>query len=102
MHPIVNILSHNICTTHVVHHLFHEIPHYHAVEATKHIREYLEPKGLYNYDPTPVMRALWRVCRRCHYVDSVTDGVQYYQSLEDIPRTKGNSNESQTTTKKEQ
>lgn len=81
----VDELSHHISSTHVVHHLFHEIPHYHAPEATKAIREYLEPKGMYNYDPTPVFKALWKLCHRCHYVSSITDGIQYYQSLEDVP-----------------
>lgn len=85
MYGWVNWCSHNISSTHIVHHLFHEIPHYHAVEATEAVRAYLEPKGLYNYDPTPVLKALWRVCHRCHFVDSYTEGVQYYKSLEDVP-----------------
>lgn len=83
----VNFASHNIVTTHTVHHLFHEIPHYHAVEATAHVRAYLEPKGLYNFDPTPVMTALWRLCANCHFVDSLTDGVQYYRKFQDVPLT---------------
>jgi omega-6 fatty acid desaturase / acyl-lipid omega-6 desaturase (Delta-12 desaturase) len=83
----MNFCSHNIVTTHVVHHLFHEIPHYNAVEATKAIREFLEPKGLYNYDPTDASDALWKVCSYCHFVDSLTDGVQYYRKFQDVPLT---------------
>ena len=84
----INYASHNIATTHVVHHCFHTIPHYNALEATKAIREFLEPKGLYNYDPTPVEDALYKIAERCHFVDSMTDGVQYYQSLCDVPLSK--------------
>ncbi|CAB9496723.1 Delta(12) acyl-lipid conjugase (11E,13E-forming) [Seminavis robusta] len=87
MYGWVNYGSHNICTTHVVHHCFHTIPHYRALEATKAIRDFLEPKGLYNYDPTPVEHACFKIAKRCHFVDSHTDGVQYYQSLMDVPKS---------------
>ncbi|CAB9501727.1 Delta(12) acyl-lipid conjugase (11E,13E-forming) [Seminavis robusta] len=88
LHPPMGVsLSHHIVTTHVCHHLFHEIPHYHAVEATAHIRAYLEPKGLYNYDPTPMASALWKVASTCHFVDSLTDGVQYYRNFREVPLT---------------
>lgn len=43
---------HKIGSTHVAHHLFHEMPFYRADEATAAIKAFLEPKGLYNYDPT--------------------------------------------------
>merc|ERR1712094_91638 len=43
MHP-------HIGSTHVRHHLFSNLPCYHAVEATKHLKAYLKPLGLYNYD----------------------------------------------------
>ena len=76
-----NFFSHNISSTHVLHHLFHEIPHYHAVEATHAIRAYLEPKGLYNFDPVDMDDALWKVAKSCHFVTSHTQGVQYYKSL---------------------
>lgn len=84
MGPITNFVSHNISSTHVVHHLFHQIPHYHAVEATEAIRDYLEPKGLYNFDPDDMDDALWRCAKTCHFIESNTQGVQYYQSLTDL------------------
>jgi fatty acid desaturase len=87
MYGFINYASHNICTTHVVHHCFHTIPHYHALEATKAIREFLEPKGLYNFDPTPFEDAFVKVANRCHFMDSKTDGVQYYHSLNDVPKS---------------
>ena len=80
---IFNFLHHNIGSTHVVHHLFHEIPFYNVVRATRAVRDHLEPKGLYNFDPTPWWKALWRVFRKCQYVDD-TCGIQYKKSFDDI------------------
>lgn len=84
---IFDFFHHRIGSTHVVHHLFHEMPCYHALEATIAVKAFLEPKGLYNYDPTPWYIAMCKVAKRCHYVEG-TDGIQYYKSLEDVPLTK--------------
>mmetsp|Transcript_19317 Transcript_19317/g.29765 ORF Transcript_19317/g.29765 Transcript_19317/m.29765 type:complete len:424 (+) Transcript_19317:99-1370(+) len=84
---IFDFFHHRIGSTHVAHHLFHEMPCYHAKEATAHIKAFLEPKGLYNYDPTAWWVVMWRVSKTCHYVQDNT-GIQYYKSLEDIPLTK--------------
>lgn len=81
---IFDFFHHKIGSTHVAHHLFHEMPFYRADEATAALKEYLGP--LYNYDPTPFYIAMWRVARTCHYVED-TKGIQYYKSLEDIPLT---------------
>ena len=80
---IFNFFHHHIGSTHVVHHMFHEIPFYNAKRATKAVREFLEPKGQYNFDPTPWWKALWRAFRKCQYVDDVC-GVQYKKSFDDI------------------
>ena len=84
---IFDYFHHRIGSTHVVHHLFHEMPWYNALKATHAVKAYLEPKGLYNYDPTPWPVAMWRIAKSCHYVDG-TEGIQYYKSLEDVPLTK--------------
>jgi len=84
---IFDFFHHEIGSTHVAHHLFHEIPFYNGDVATAAIKAYLEPKGLYNYDPTPWYMAMWRVAKTCHYIDDV-DGIQYYKSLEDITLSK--------------
>jgi fatty acid desaturase len=84
---IFDFFHHRIGSTHVVHHLFHELPWYHAYEATAAVKAFLEPKGLYNYDPTFVPLAMWKVARECHYVES-REGVQYYKSLDDVPKSK--------------
>lgn len=84
---IFDFFHHRIGSTHVVHHLFHEMPFYNAAKATVAVKKFLEPKGLYNYDPTPFWIAMWRIARRCHYVEDST-GIQYFKSLEDVPLTK--------------
>lgn len=84
---IFDFFHHRIGSTHVAHHLFHEMPHYNALEATHAIKAFLEPKGLYNYDPTPWYRAMWKIAKTCHYVEA-DSGIQYYKSLEDVPLTK--------------
>lgn len=84
---IFDFFHHRIGSTHVVHHLFHELPWYNAYEATDAVKAFLEPKGLYNYDPTPIPLAMWRVANECHYVEN-REGVQYFKSLRDIPKTK--------------
>jgi len=88
---IFDFFHHTIGSTHVVHHLFHEMPWYNAGVATEAVKAYLEPKGLYNHDPTPWYQAMWRVAKTCHYVESV-EGIQYYKSLEDVPRKQAQDN----------
>ena len=80
---IFDFFHHGIGSTHVAHHLFHEMPWYHAAEATAAFKAYLEPMGLYNYDPTPIGKAMWNIAHSCHFVeDSV--GVQYYRGLDQV------------------
>jgi fatty acid desaturase len=84
---IFDFFHHGIGSTHVAHHLFHEMPWYNADEATLHIKAYLEPVGLYNYDPTPWYKAMWKIAHTCHYVET-HEGTQYFKSMEDVPLTK--------------
>jgi len=82
---IFDFFHHKIGSTHVVHHLFHEMPFYRSDEATAAVKEFLGP--LYNYNPEPWYKEMWRIAKTCHYVED-TKGIQYYKSLEDIPLTK--------------
>jgi len=77
---IFDWMHHHIGSTHVCHHLFSTLPCYRAVEATAHLKAYLEPRGLYNYDPAPFPRAMWRVAKTCHFMESV-HGTQYFKAL---------------------
>ncbi|KAI3471537.1 hypothetical protein Pfo_028187 [Paulownia fortunei] len=64
---ILNNVFHNITDTHVAHHLFSTMPHYHAMEATKAIKPILG--NYYQFDGTPVFKAVWREAKECIYVE---------------------------------
>ncbi|KAG0480240.1 hypothetical protein HPP92_010836 [Vanilla planifolia] len=64
---LLNRVFHNITDTHVAHHLFSTMPHYHAMEATKAIRPVLGE--YYRMDDTPVVKAMWREASECIYVE---------------------------------
>lgn len=75
----IDWMHHHIGSTHVAHHLFSNMPCYHAVEATAALKKYLEPKGLYNYDPRGIVQAAWETAHDCHYVES-EEGVQMWKN----------------------
>ncbi|KAK1426847.1 hypothetical protein QVD17_15527 [Tagetes erecta] len=79
---IFNNIHHDI-GTHVIHHLFPQIPHYHLVEATKAAKSvlgkyYREPKksGLI---PVHLIDNLVRSIKQDHYVSDAGD-IVYYQT----------------------
>ena len=72
---VVDLAHHRIGTTHVAHHLFHKIPHYHAQRATDAVKAAYP--DLYRYDPTPVPTALWRAGRDCLTVSESSDGWRF-------------------------
>jgi omega-6 fatty acid desaturase (delta-12 desaturase) len=76
----LNAAFHNIADTHVMHHLFPSMPHYHAVEATRAIRPVLGE--YYRFDDTPIVQAAWRAAKECLYVepDSRREGVFWFGS----------------------
>lgn len=80
---IFDWFHHRIGSTHVCHHLFSKIPCYHAKKATEHLKAFLEPRGCYNYDPTPWPLAAWRVANTCHFVEGL-EGTQYFKSFEQM------------------
>ncbi|XP_057953719.1 delta(12)-acyl-lipid-desaturase-like [Malania oleifera] len=79
---ILNKVFHNITDTHVAHHLFSTMPHYHAMEATKAIRPVLGE--YYQLDRTPIYKAMWREARECVYVEQDegdhSKGVFWYKN----------------------
>lgn len=78
----LNKVFHNITDTHVAHHLFSTMPHYHAEEATKVIKPILG--DYYRLDKTPFVVAMWREAKECLYVepdeDSPKKGVFWYKN----------------------
>ncbi|KAL8199699.1 hypothetical protein R6Q57_013267 [Mikania cordata] len=78
---VLNKVFHNITDTHVTHHLFSTMPHYHAMEATKAIKPILG--DYYQFDGTPILKAMYRETKECIYVDKdedVKDGVYWYRN----------------------
>ncbi|VAI60147.1 unnamed protein product [Triticum turgidum subsp. durum] len=65
--------------SHRRHHLFSNMPHYHAMEATKAIKPILGE--YYQFDPTPVAKATWREAKECIYVEPEDrTGVFWYSN----------------------
>lgn len=78
---ILNHVFHRITDTHVTHHIFSTMPHYHAEEATKAIKPILG--DYYQCDRTPVVTALWREFKECVFVEADSrqgDGVLWYKN----------------------
>nr|GMC79412.1 delta(12)-fatty-acid desaturase FAD2-like [Ipomoea batatas] len=79
---ILNKVFHNITDTHVAHHLFSTMPHYHAMEATKAIKPILGE--YYQLDGTPVFNAMFREVKECIYVEpdegDKNKGVFWYKN----------------------
>ncbi|KAD4384222.1 hypothetical protein E3N88_24390 [Mikania micrantha] len=77
---VLNKVFHHITDTHVVHHLFSTMPHYHAEEATKAVRPLLGE--YYRVDDTPFYVAMWREAKECLYVESddKKGGVFWYKN----------------------
>ncbi|KAH6576504.1 hypothetical protein BASA60_004498 [Batrachochytrium salamandrivorans] len=72
---IFNHFHHHIGDTHVVHHLFSTLPHYHAEEATEAIKEFLGK--YYSYDSRPILEALYSNFIVCKFVEDEGDVVFY-------------------------
>lgn len=77
---LLDVVFHHITDTHVVHHLFSEMPFYHAQEATRLVREFLGPYYLCDHTPVPV--ALWRAWSACRFVDNEGDVIFFKGAAE--------------------
>ncbi|KAF9128720.1 Fatty acid oxidation complex subunit alpha [Mortierella sp. 14UC] len=66
-------MFHGIVHTHVAHHLFSQMPFYHAEEATACLKKLLGKH--YIYDDTPIVVATWRSFRECRFVEDEGDVV---------------------------
>ncbi|XP_076896806.1 sn-2 acyl-lipid omega-3 desaturase (ferredoxin), chloroplastic-like [Bidens hawaiensis] len=79
----INKIHHDI-GTHVIHHLFPQIPHYHLIEATEAAKPvlgkyYREPKKSSSPIPFHLLGELVRSLKKDHYVSDTGD-VLYYQT----------------------
>ncbi|KAG0232589.1 Fatty acid oxidation complex subunit alpha [Actinomortierella wolfii] len=70
---ILDHFFHHITDTHVAHHLFSQMPFYHAEEATRHLKKVLGE--YYVWDDTPIAKACWRSFRECRFVEDEGDVI---------------------------
>jgi len=77
----LDTIFHHITDTHVVHHLFHYLPWYHAQEATEAVKPLLG--AYYLHDPTPIWRALYHSWSRCRFVED-EGAVVYFKGAEEL------------------
>lgn len=80
--PIGPFFFHGIAETHVAHHIHSKIPHYHAWEATRALKERLGP--YYVHSSENVFRTLWKAARTCRFVDK-DESVAFYRNAHGVP-----------------
>jgi len=70
----LNHIFHHIGDTHVAHHLFSTMPHYHAVEATKALKPILQE--YYLSDDSSVLLGIWKSFYYCDDLREESTGGQ--------------------------
>eukprot|EP01108_Squamamoeba_japonica_P009524 TRINITY_DN8972_c0_g1_i1.p1 TRINITY_DN8972_c0_g1~~TRINITY_DN8972_c0_g1_i1.p1 ORF type:complete len:433 (-),score=213.24 TRINITY_DN8972_c0_g1_i1:143-1276(-) len=83
---LINNIQHNIQDSHVAHHLFSTMPHYHAIEATPHLQRKLGK--YYLRDDTNFLYALYRAFRDCIFVEDPPADVLIWRQHKDLKKTK--------------
>ena len=78
---LLDEVLHHIADTHVVHHLFHEVPFYHAVEATLAVKAKLGK--YYLSDHTPIPAAVYKAFATCKFVED-KGGVVHYKNAQEF------------------
>ncbi|CAL8468635.1 g8175 [Coccomyxa elongata] len=85
----LDIVFHHIADTHVAHHLFSTMPHYHAQEATRALIPVLGK--YYMRDERNVLRALWEDRQACRWVspdkDTPSSGVMWFRSFKNFSKS---------------
>jgi len=83
---VMNILHHHIGDTHVAHHLFSYMPHYHAEEATECLKKKLGDFYLVD-DVSPglqgICEALFKTVTHCRFVEDDGEVLWWNRSLDD-------------------
>ncbi|GAB1525616.1 hypothetical protein RhiTH_008779 [Rhizoctonia solani] len=70
-------LTHGISETHVLHHVCSKIPHYHAWEASRHLKARLARAG-YSHEGRPgTWGEVYRVWKECRFIEDEGDVVFY-------------------------
>ncbi len=77
---LLNRIHHNI-GTHVVHHIFLSIPHYHLLAANEAIKPILG--DYYRISSQPIWQGFWNAYISCHFVPDA-GGKVYYKSKKEL------------------
>jgi len=73
----LNQVFHHIGDTHVAHHLFSTMPHYHAEEATQYLKKALGK--YYKHDGSPIFKSLYQTFQHCRFVED-EGNILYWNS----------------------
>lgn len=65
---ILNTWFHHINDSHVIHHLFSQVPFYHAIELTRRYCREIFGDVYVTEASTPILKGLWKCRRECVYV----------------------------------
>ncbi|KAJ1957724.1 hypothetical protein GGI12_004943 [Dipsacomyces acuminosporus] len=84
---ILNTCLHHINDTHVAHHIFSQMPHYHAEEATRHLKKKLE--NYYYFSEQNVFVSLYESIRRCRFIED-TGSVRFFRNTSIPAKSKDN------------
>jgi omega-6 fatty acid desaturase (delta-12 desaturase) len=88
---VMNVLHHHIGDTHVAHHLFSTMPHYHAQEATEALKKKLGDHYLID-DVSPgllgIAEALWKTSEMCRFVDNEGDVLWWHRYKSEVETDK--------------
>jgi len=75
---VYNFFTHSIANSHVAHHISSRIPHYHAPEATEHLKTLLGDHYMFSNEHWTV--SLYKTYRACRFVDDDGDVVFFRNS----------------------
>lgn len=78
---LLNDVFHQIGNTHVAHHLFSQMPHYHAKEASLHLKKKLGK--FYIEDNRSLLTMVWDSWTSCRFVEDEGKVLWYKKSIKE-------------------
>jgi omega-6 fatty acid desaturase (delta-12 desaturase) len=78
---VIDTILHNITNTHVCHHLFPQLPHYNALEATEHLKKKLGK--FYREDPRSLWEQIYATFDECQFVEEEDKIAMFKRDLDE-------------------